>query len=363
MTYYGKIPDLFDRFPDDHEDPRLAGKLEVGAWSDPLFQAIDKWIPLQLIDAPWLCMIIQGEEVYATKADGWSPSEELTRVMEPRITDIREHLPAPWGNLQAEVYCQHIRNELLVGDIRIGDSWTSYTELKAMTARLGLKMLPEINLYERSTPYILGRVIRGNTIVARTESLTDRETGYPLRWKLRKVDLPAVLTRSDVSGIMSSLSSKIEMATASNSSSQHWHEGLPDELKTLNSAFSELKAALWADRTSKYVLGQFLPVSRQVESALARVRRLYKPLEQYAQTISELAEQLHDYIDCSCDGIEIPSAKTIAPLVVRSLAEFAPAALRIMLGMMGTKYYPPHHSKITDFVQVSSEELEAKQSE
>lgn len=79
MSDYSDIPDLFARYPADHPDDRLAGKLRVGAFTKDLFHLVTEWTLLELLDAPHVVITMDEGEV-SVKISSPMPQEESERI-------------------------------------------------------------------------------------------------------------------------------------------------------------------------------------------------------------------------------------------------------------------------------------------
>ena len=340
MSYYSNIPDLFNRYPDDHEDPRLAGKLEVGEWSNPLFQAIRDWEFLELTEGPLVLITTADHWVTISILTDMPRSEELE--LEERLKLTAEEILASreWSE-ETEHYCQVVGSEVCLLDVRTGDNWMTYSDVKEHASKIGIPTLPEIRKVRKWSVKMTQRValheckrgLKVPGILGRHEYLT--LDGFPVRWTLRTGDFPLAATIEDVSVGLANIRGNL---LAFNEMSSIFQDPWVAKL-------SEVSARITVEMDQVETVLQVAPP--ELLQLVAEMEAVYKSLHPMTVAITELSRKLERAINYECDRVSGPSASRIAEMLVDVLHEYAPETLS---ELTRPKSDSAQLGKTTDFV-------------
>jgi hypothetical protein len=205
-TEYYDVPDLFARFPEDDEDPELAGKLNPAEWSSQIFRAVrDGWIIEELLE---------GEPVVVEcKIPGGCPGcpgcstpvvcpEGVLEQVKTTVQDLSEAIES-----DCTCYCLWSGGGLYLLDVRQGDgTWRDRKAVDHLAGEVGAKTPWRLYETTRVWPSRMEAPLsrRMAIIRARDGFKTDRgghalgvfarhgylqdDRGFPLRWKLVTAD-------------------------------------------------------------------------------------------------------------------------------------------------------------------------------
>lgn len=346
VSDYSDILNLFGRYPADHPDERLAGKTEVGKWSNPLFGAIKEWVFLELADGPHVVITTCGDSVEIAVLTEMPTAERLQLQERLKLT-AQGILEARVQSEEANHYCQVIGRGVHLLDVQSEARWTTFSELKEHAGKIGLTTLPEVRPKTKWTARMTLRVAlheckrgfksklsetKARGILGRHEYLT--VDGLPVRWTLRTEDFPLAATVEDISAKVAGTKTKIRaFQEMSGLFSDPWSAKLSEVNDRITTEIDQAPGLQVA--------------SPGLMQLVAEMESLHEALRPMTVAITELSLKLERAFSYECgNDVSAPSASRIAEILVGLLSEYAPVALSELTGG-----YSPQRGKITDFVQ------------
>lgn len=249
-------------------------------------------------------------------------------------------------------------------DVRTGDDWMMYPELRALVRKLGIRPIPELRRgwtcgHKNDG---ISKAKRGVTsflhpnkaigVLARVNAGKDPDTEWSLRWKLRTDDFPDVKVLGSLKRSVANYEDQARILSGMWSGDDL--QMIPRELMELTIQSRELRRIYNRDRQSvEGDMASLMPASRELINQLVATRSAFAVVEKYSTILMKVAEKIQSEIEEESEDASIPSRKTIAEIITESIAEAMPELLDEVLRHSGVRRYPDQLGKITDFVQTS----------